>query len=97
NPQTTFLADDQDNFAWAVFGELAYDVSDATEIAFSLRYDDDERENTTMTPTAFLPNVAGFPQGFTGEKRTQSWDEWQPKFTWRYKPTDNFSYYASAS
>lgn len=97
NPQATYLADAQDNYAWAVFGELAYDVSDATEIAFSLRYDDDERENTTRTPTAFLPNVAGFPQGFTGEKRTQSWDEWQPKFSWRYKPADNFSYYASAS
>jgi iron complex outermembrane receptor protein len=97
NPQVTFLSDEQDNFAWAVFGELAYDVSDATELAFSLRYDDDERENTTRTPTAFLPNVPGFPQGFTGEKRKQSWDEWQPKFTWRYKPSDNFSYYASAS
>jgi iron complex outermembrane receptor protein len=97
NPQATYLADDQDNFAWAVFGELAYDVSEATEIAFSLRYDDDERENTTKTPKAFLPNVAGFPQGFTGEKRTQSWDEWQPKLSWRYKPADNFSYYASAS
>jgi len=97
NPQVTYLADNQDNFAWALFGELAYDVSDATELAFSLRYDDDERENTTRTPTAFLPNVAGFPPGFTGEKRKQSWDEWQPKVTWRYKPQDNLSYYASAS
>ena len=97
NPQATFLADSQDNFAWAVFGEMAYDVSDATEVAFSLRYDDDERDNTTVTPTAFLPNVAGFPQGFTGEVRTQSWDEWQPKLTWRYKPADNLSWYASWS
>jgi iron complex outermembrane recepter protein len=97
NPQASFLADSQDNFAWAVFGELAYDVSDATEVSFSLRYDDDTRENTTNTPTAFLPNVTGFPQGFTGEKREESWDEWQPKFTWRYKPQDNLSYYASLS
>jgi len=97
NPQVTYLADSQDNFAWAVFGEMAYDISDATEVAFSLRYDDDERDNTTLTPTAFLPNVAGFPEGFTGEVRTQSWDEWQPKLTWRYKPTDTLSYYASLS
>lgn len=97
NPQATFLADDQNNFAWAVFGELAYDVSDATEVAFSLRLDDDTRENTTKTPTAFLPNVAGFPQGFTGQKREKSWDEWQPKLTWRFKPEENMSYYASIS
>lgn len=97
NPQVTFLADSQDNFAWAVFGEMAYDVTDATELAFSLRYDDDERDNTTLTPTAFLPNVEGFPEGFTGEVRTQSWDEWQPKLTWRYKATDTLSYYASLS
>ncbi len=97
NPQATFLADEQDNFAWAMFGEVAYDISEQTEMAFSLRYDDDERENTTRTPTAFLPNVAGFPQGFTGERRTKSWDEWQPKFTLRYKPQDNLSWYGSLS
>jgi iron complex outermembrane recepter protein len=95
NPQATFLADDQDNFAWAVFGELTYDLSDATEVAFSLRYDEDTRENTTKTPTAYLPNVPGFPQGFTGEKREQTWDDWQPKLTWRYKLTDDLSYYAT--
>jgi len=97
NPQVSFLADSQDNFAWAVFGEVAYDVSDATEIALSARYDRDTRENTTNTPTAFLPNVAGFPQGFTGEKRKETWDELQPKLTIRYKPQDNLSYYASIS
>lgn len=97
NPQATFLADEQDNFAWAVFGEVAYDVSDATEVTVSLRYDDDTRQNTTLTPTAFLPNVPGFPQGFTGEVREKTWSEWQPKFTWRYKPQENLSYYATAS
>ena len=97
NPQATFLADEQDNFAWAVFGELAYDISDQTEMALSLRYDDDERENTTRTPTAYLPNVKGFPQGFTGERREKSWDEWQPKLTLRHKPQDNISWYGSLS
>jgi len=41
--------------------------------------------------------VEGFPQGFTGEVREKSWSEWQPKFTWRYKPQENLSYYASYS
>ena len=30
-PQFTFLADSQDNLAWAVFGELSYDISDRLE------------------------------------------------------------------
>jgi len=97
NPQATFLADEQDNFAWAIFGEAVYDFSDKTEAAFSLRYDKDTRENITRTPTVYLPNVEGFPQGFTGEKREKTWDEWQPKFTVRYKPQENISYYASVS
>ncbi len=37
NPQITYLADSQDNFAWAVFGELAYDLTDNTEVALSVR------------------------------------------------------------
>jgi iron complex outermembrane receptor protein len=97
NPQVTFLADAQDNFAWAAFGELAYDVSDLSELAFSLRYDNDNRENTTRTPTAFLPNVPGYPQGFTGQVREKTWNEWQPKLTYRYRASHELSYYATLS
>lgn len=97
NPQVTYLADSQDNFAWAVFGELAYDVSEAFELSFSLRYDEDTRENTTITPTAFIPVVEGIPTGSTGDVRKETWDAWQPKLTLRYKASDTSSYYASYS
>lgn len=97
NPQVTFLADAQNNYAWATFGELTYELSDASEVAFSLRYDDDNRTNTTRTPTAFLPNVPGYPQGFTGQERTKEWSKWQPKFTWRYRASHELSYYATLS
>ncbi len=98
NPQVSYLADSQDNFAWAVFGELAYDVTDALELAFSLRYDEDERENTTETPTAFLATAPGFPQeGATGEVRKNTWDDWQPKLTARYIASDNITWYGSLS
>lgn len=95
--QTTFLADQQDNSAWAVFGEIAYDISDRTELSFALRYDEDEREQTTLTPTPFLPNVPGFPQGFTGEIRTRTWDETQPRLTLRYEPADNLTLFGGFS
>jgi iron complex outermembrane recepter protein len=90
-PQFTFLADGQDNFAWAVFGEIATDLSDRVELALALRYDEDTREQTTLTPTAFLPNVSipGVPQGFTGEVRKETWDELQPRLTLRFQPSDN--------
>ncbi len=91
NQQVTFLSDSQDNFAWAVFGELVYDVSDRTELSVALRYDEDERENTTLTPTAFLPT----PDAFTGEVRKDTWDEVQPRVTLRYATSDNTSVYGS--
>src|SRR6185295_4959155 len=49
NPQFTFLADSQDNFAWAVFAGIDYDLTDKLEGSVALRYDDDKRENTTET------------------------------------------------
>ncbi len=55
DPQFTFLADSQDNLAWAAFGEMSYDVTDRLEASVALRYDRDERENTTETPQEFLP------------------------------------------
>src|SRR5688572_8481517 len=71
--QVTFLADSQDNFAWSVFGELAFDLTSKLEASLALRYDEDERENTTKTPAEFLPTASGF----TGEVRKHTWDELQ--------------------
>jgi iron complex outermembrane receptor protein len=88
--QTTFLADSQDNFAWAVFGEIAYDISDRTELAVSLRYDEDERENTTETPQAFIPTSA-----VTGEVRKKTWDELQPRVSLSYRQSDALTVYGS--
>jgi iron complex outermembrane receptor protein len=89
--QFTYLADGQDNFAWAVFGELAYDISDQTEFSFALRYDEDERENTTLTPTAFLPTA----DASTGEVRKKTWDELQPRLALAFKPSDTLTFFGS--
>lgn len=96
NPQATYLADSQDNFAWAVFGELVYDISEDLEFAASLRYDEDERENTTETPAGFL-NIAGSPVGTPGLVRKKTWDELQPKVSLRYRYSDSTSFYGSYS
>ena len=97
NPQFSFLADSQDNFAWAAFANLGYEFSEQFRVDGSLRYDHDKRENTTLTPTAFLPNVPGFPAGATGEVREQSFDDWQPKLTLTWMPSDDVTLYAGYS
>jgi iron complex outermembrane receptor protein len=96
NPQFTFLADSQDNFAWAVFGETDFDINDKTELSLALRYDNDERKNTTDTPVEFIPAaLAGV--AFPGQVRRKAWDELQPKVTLRYKPTTDSTLYVGYS
>lgn len=95
SPQLSLLADAQDNFAWAVFGEVAYDFSDALELAFSLRYDEDERENTTLTDPLYDP-TGGIGITF-GEVRKDNWSELQPKLTLRYRPSDTLTVFGGYS
>lgn len=96
NPQFTYLADSQDNFAWAVFANVDVDITDALEASFALRYDEDERENTTETPEEFIPAPL---QGiaFPGQVRKETWDELQPKVTLRYRPAQEAMFYAGYS
>src|SRR5690606_30059053 len=97
NPQRTFLADVQENFAWAAFANLGYEFTPELRIDGSLRYDRDSRENVTLTPTAFLPNVPGFPAGTTGEERKVVFDAWQPKLTLTWMPTADLTFYGGYS
>ena len=97
NPQFTFLADGQDNFAWALFANAGYEFSDQFRVDASLRYDRDRRKQTTLTPQGFLPNVPGVPQAQSGEVRTRVFDDWQPKITFTYEPSDDLTLYGGYS
>lgn len=98
NPSTTFLADSQDNDAWAVFANATFEVTDQFEIDTAVRYDEDKRRNTTETPTAFLPQPPPpEPQAFTGQVRSKTWSETQPKVTLRWQPTDDVTVYGGWS
>jgi iron complex outermembrane receptor protein len=94
SPQLGLLSDGQDNFAWAVFGEMAIDLSDAFEAAFSLRYDEDTRENTTLTETLYDP-TGGLV--VPGQVREETWSDLQPKVTLRYTPNDDTTVYGGYS
>jgi iron complex outermembrane receptor protein len=95
NPTTSFIADDNNNTAWALFGNVSYDISDALELALALRYDKDDREQT-VSPL----NTAGLPNGCSQTNtanciREQSFSELQPKVTLRYDISDDANIYAS--
>jgi len=93
NTNQTFLSDNQDNNAWAVFGDAIYELNKQWELDVALRYDQDQRQNTTDTPTAFLPTTTAS----TGEVRKATFSATQPKGTVRFKPDDDWTFYGSWS
>jgi iron complex outermembrane recepter protein len=96
NTNATFLADSQNNNAWAVFGDATYEFNKQWEFDAAIRYDEDRRENTTDTPEQFLP-APTLGTAHTGEVRDATFDAAQPKATLRYKPTDDLTFYGGWS
>ncbi|MDE0368073.1 MAG: TonB-dependent receptor [Gammaproteobacteria bacterium] len=84
----SFLADDNDNTAFAVFGQLNYDVTDSFEASVALRYDEDERIQTTS------PFHTGGPPN---ERRGETFDKLQPKVSLRYSFSESANLFASYS
>jgi iron complex outermembrane receptor protein len=92
NTNVTFLADSQDNNAWAVFGNATYEFSPQWELDAAVRYDKDSRANTTETPAAFLTGAA-LAAAHTGEVRHADFSATQPKVTLRYRPNSDWTIY----
>ncbi len=93
--QISFLADGQKQFAWAFYLDASFDITKDLELSLNARYDSDHRTNTTDTPQAFLA-AAGIP-GNTGDKRSHTWDAFQPQAILRYTVNDNVNVYGSYS
>lgn len=96
NTNFTFLSDSQNNNAWAVFADATYEITKQFEFDAAIRYDEDQRQNTTDTPDAFLPPVTR-GTAHNGEVRKETFDAVQPKGTLRYKPTENITLYGGWS
>jgi iron complex outermembrane receptor protein len=55
---TASLTHDQfDTRVLSVFGQIEYDISDATEISFALRYDNEDRDVSSLVPTNVTQQV----------------------------------------
>ena len=85
NPSTSFLADENDNTSWAVFGSVDFSLSDLWDLTLALRYDEEDRTQD-VSPLQF-------PAGQPGARNKASFDKLQPKVTLRYQPNDNHNWY----
>lgn len=84
----SFIADDNDNDAYAFFAQFNYDVTDNLEASLAIRHDEDDRKQTV---SEFNTN------GNQGAVRKETFSKTQPKFTLRYMPTEDINLYASYS
>lgn len=85
NPTTGFLADDNSNTAYAVFGQVSYDIAEDMELNIAGRFDNEDREQNVS------PLNTG---GVKGAKNSASFDKFSPKVTFKYKPDENTNLYA---
>ena len=97
NPTGTFVANTDDNDAWALFFNLEYDVLDNLEIAVAGRYDRDERTQTVSDEQGAFDQDGNFDFaiGQAGAVNEANFDRFQPKVTARYLATDDISLFAS--
>ncbi|MEC4724984.1 TonB-dependent receptor [Shewanella sp. D64] len=89
SPATVFLADNNNNQAYALFAQFNYDVTDTQELSVSGRYDSDTREQTNRAPVSFDPN--------SGEVREKTFSKFQPKVSYVYTGLPNINLYANFS
>jgi iron complex outermembrane receptor protein len=109
NPTVQLVHDRFDTQVWAVFGQLAFDVTDTIEASLALRYDEEDRDVTSLVPagvTQTLIDTCGLGMGTPQPinpglcdgpipKQSETFDEFQPKFSLTWDATDNITAFGS--
>ncbi|MFN3214808.1 MAG: TonB-dependent receptor [Henriciella sp.] len=72
-----------ENTAWALFGQVEFDLNDRATLQLGARYDEDERNQTNP--------------GTAGSDRSETFDSFQPKVTLSYDLTPDVMAYATYS
>ena len=57
NSTASLIHDDFDTQVFSVFGQLEYDINDTTELSFALRYDNEDRDVSSLVPTNVTQSV----------------------------------------
>ena len=111
NPTDLLFWDEFETTVFAVFGELSFDMGDSMELSLALRYDNEDRDVSTLVPAVpasglnvntldatFAPRPINpaFNANFDPiPDRSEDFDQLQPKVTWRWSANDNVNAYAS--
>jgi len=72
--QNQYLRANQTNTAWALFGSVRYDVSDAFEVRAGVRYTNDEKDFVTGEPEGFAFPDPTAPTSASLSDDNVSWD-----------------------
>ena len=105
NPTDLLFWDKFDTSVIAAFGEVSFDMGDSSEISLALRWDQEDRKVRNQVPNvdssglninaigpinpAFIANPTGIPS------RSETFDQLQPKVSWRWAASDDVNVYAS--
>ena len=105
NPTDLLFWDDFDTSVIAAFGEVSFDVGESSEISLALRWDQEDRKVRNKVPNvassglninalgpinpAFIANPSGIPD------RSRTFDQVQPKVSWRWAANESVNVYAS--
>jgi len=105
NPTDLLFWDKFDTSVIAAFGEVSFDMGDSSELSLALRWDQEDRKVRNQVPNvnssglninaigpinpAFIANPTGIPN------RSETFDQLQPKVSWRWAASDDVNVYAS--
>lgn len=83
NATTGLISDNVFTEAWAVFGNVEYDLSEAVTVQVAGRYDKEDKRSVDASPLS--PTFQ--------EERELSFDEFQPKVNLSWRATENLTVY----
>ncbi len=90
-----------DTKAWAIFGEMSYDLTERFTLTAGVRYNDEEKDDFSAFGLVFdvlgLESPAPVTPVGPPRQASDSWDAWTPKFGLEYRMSDQVLYYASAT
>jgi iron complex outermembrane receptor protein len=106
NPTDLLFWDDFETSVIALFGEVNFDMADTMELSLALRWDEEDRTVKNKVPAvtasglninnpagpinpAFNANLDPIPD------RSRTFDELQPKVSWRWAASDDLNVFAS--
>lgn len=100
--QVSFIIPNTDETqAFAVFGEVSYDMSDQWNATLGIRYSDEEKTDFTSVGAIFgdftgLESTGSVVEFFTRSEKA-TWDDISPRIVMTYTPSDETMLYASAT